>query len=187
MCKTQIRITGAGGQGVILAGEALCESAVNEGLHAIQKGTYTSQVRGGATLVDILIDKEEIFYPYTIPGEIGFMLSTANVSFNRFKDAIRIGGTIVIDPNLVFPTTDDRKSWKFIEIPIVEIAKNEIGVLATQSTLALAITVEITGCVSSESALSVMLSKTPKKYREVNERAFHLGVLYAKKALGKSS
>ena len=51
---TQIRITGAGGQGVLLAGEALQEAATKFG-HSNQKGTYTYQVRGGPTLVDILI------------------------------------------------------------------------------------------------------------------------------------
>ena len=183
---TQIRITGAGGQGVLLAGEALQEAATKCG-HANQKGTYTSQVRGGPTLVDILISgsKEEIFYPYTIAGEISFMLSTANNSFNIYKDAINPGSIIVIDPNLVHPTADDRKMWRIVEIPIVEIAKHEVGVLATQSTLALAIVVSITKCVSPEVALEAMLSKIPEKVWEINRKAFNLGTKYAEAALSK--
>ncbi len=35
--------------------------------------TYTSQVRGGPTVVDIQLDDEEIWYPYAIDGQIDFM------------------------------------------------------------------------------------------------------------------
>jgi 2-oxoglutarate ferredoxin oxidoreductase subunit gamma len=107
------------------------------------------------------------------------------VSFHRFKDAIRSGSVIVIDPHLVCPTADDRKIWKFAEIPIVEIAKNEVGNLLTQSTLALAITVRMTGCVEPELALSAMLSKISPKYAEVNKKAFALGLKYAEEAIAK--
>lgn len=182
--RLQIRFVGAGGQGAILAGDVLMHAVIHEGKHAVAKPTYTSQVRGGATLSDIIIDADEIHYPCTIPGEIDFMLATAQPSFQRFRDGIKKGGTIVIDPNLVQPSADDLKTWKFFRVPIVEIA-SETGVPQTQSAVALGVAVKFLGCVREESALAALLEGTPAKYAEVNKRAFALGLQYAEEAIAK--
>jgi 2-oxoglutarate ferredoxin oxidoreductase subunit gamma len=179
MAKMQIRFTGVGGQGIITAGDILCDAAIKEGKHSAKIGTYTSQVRGGSTIIDVLCDEDEIYYPYAVPGEIDFMLSVADKSYRLCKKDVRIGNIIVIDPNLVYPADDDRKKWRIIEIPVVEIAKREIGNIATQSTLALGITVHITKCVNAEVLLKSILAKVPKKTREANTKAFELGRKYA--------
>lgn len=59
--KYQLRFGGEGGQGVITAGEILAEAAIKEGRQAFKASTYTSQVRGGPTKVDIIIDDKENF------------------------------------------------------------------------------------------------------------------------------
>ncbi|MFA5830595.1 MAG: 2-oxoacid:acceptor oxidoreductase family protein [Candidatus Paceibacterota bacterium] len=179
MTKMQIRFTGVGGQGVLTAGDILCVAAIKEGKHSLKIGTYTSRVRGGPTFIDILCDEDEIYYPYAIPGEIDFMLSVANASYQKCKKDVRPGEIIVIDPNLVYPADDDRKKWRIIEIPVVEIAKREIGNIATQSTLALGIMVHITKCVNADVLLTSILAKVPKKTREANNKAFALGIKYA--------
>jgi 2-oxoglutarate ferredoxin oxidoreductase subunit gamma len=180
MAKTQIRFTGVGGQGIITAGDILCDAAIKEGKHSVKIGTYTSQVRGGPTVIDVICDEDEIYYPYAIDGEIDFMLSVADSSYQIFKKGVKSGGIIVIDPNLVHPTNDDRKTWRIIEIPVVEIAKQEIGNIATQSTLALGIAVEMTKCVKVDVLLESVLEKVPKKMKEANQKAFNLGIKYAK-------
>ena len=76
----QLRFTGVGGQGVLLAGEILAEAKIKDKGFGVKASTYTSQVRGGPTKVDILLDGDEILYPYADEGEIDFMLSTAQVS-----------------------------------------------------------------------------------------------------------
>ena len=180
---TQIRFTGVGGQGVLLAGEIFGAAKVKSGGYGIKSATYTSQVRGGATVVDILLDDEEILYPYANEGEIEFMLSTANVSYQQFKNGVKEGGTIVIEPNLVQPSEEDRKKWKIYEIPIITIAKEEVGNVITQSVVALAITVEMTKVLDDDLVTEVMLSKVPPKVHEANKLAYSLGVKYAKEAL----
>ena len=57
---TQIRFTGVGGQGVLLAGEIFGAAKIRDGGFGVKSATYTSQVRGGATVVDILLDDHEI-------------------------------------------------------------------------------------------------------------------------------
>ena len=180
----QLRFTGVGGQGVLLAGEILAEAKIKDHGYGVKAATYTSQVRGGPTKVDILLDSEEILYPYANEGEIDFMLSTAQVSYNAFKGGVKAGNIIVVEPNLVTPSDEDKKKFRIYEIPIITIAKEEVGNVVTQSVVALAITVAMTKCVNRDLVFETMLEKVPDKVKDLNKQAFELGERYAMQALG---
>lgn len=181
--EAELRFTGVGGQGVLLAGEILAESRIRAGGYGIQASTYTSQVRGGPTKVDILLDSKEILYPYANEGHIDFMLSTAQVSYDQFKNGVKEGGIIVVEPNLVTPSDEDRKRFKIYEIPIITIAKEEVGNVVTQSVVALGATVAFTKCVDRNLVYETMISKVPAKVVELNKKAFELGEKYANSAM----
>ena len=184
--RSQLRFVGVGGQGVILAGEILAAAKIKDGGYGVKASTYTSQVRGGPTKVDILLDEGEILFPYANEGEIEFMLATAQVSYDQFKEGVKKGGIIVVEPNLVKPSDEDREKWRIFEIPIITIAKEEVGNVITQSVVALAIALEMTEVLDQELVKEVMLSKVPPKVHESNIKAFDLGIRYAKEALAAS-
>jgi 2-oxoglutarate ferredoxin oxidoreductase subunit gamma len=185
MARTLMRFTGVGGQGVLLAGEIFAEAKIKAGGYGLKTATYTSQVRGGPTVVDITLDDNEIFYPYANDGEIDFMLSVAQVSFDLFKKGVSEGGTIVVEPNLVKPTDEDRKKWNIVEIPIITIAKEEVGNVITQSVVALAIANTLMNAIDRQILIDTMLSKVPEKVHALNLKAFDLGEKYAKEAMNK--
>ncbi len=180
-----LRFTGVGGQGVLLAGEIMAACKIKNGGYGLKTATYTSQVRGGPTVVDITLDDDEIRYPYANEGEIDFMLSVADVSYNQFKNGVKPGGTIVVDPNLVNPTDEDRKKWNIHEISIITIAKEEVGNVITQSVIALAIANTMTNVLDEQSLIDTMLSKVPPKVHDANKKAYELGKKYALEAMGK--
>ncbi|MBK1971720.1 2-oxoacid:acceptor oxidoreductase family protein [Campylobacter sp. TTU-622] len=177
--KFQLRFGGEGGQGVITAGEILAKAAIKKGLYAFKASTYTSQVRGGPTKVDVIIDESEILFPYAIEGEIDFMLSTANKGYKGFKDGVKDNGIIVIEPNLVYPEEQDYKKWQIFKIPIISIAKDEVGNVATQSVIALAIAAYMSKCIDLNILREIMLEMVPAKTKEANAKAFDLGIEYA--------
>jgi len=181
--RQQLRFTGVGGQGVLLAGEILAAAKIADGGYGVKAATYTSQVRGGPTVVDILLDDKEILFPYAIDGEIMFMLSVAQVSYDQFKSGVKDGGIIVVDPDLVHPSEEDRERWKIYEIPIIRIAKYEVGNVVTQSVVALAIAVEMTQVMDSDKVFETMKKKVPPKVLDANIKAWELGKEYAKRAL----
>ncbi|WP_305862434.1 2-oxoacid:acceptor oxidoreductase family protein [Helicobacter cholecystus] len=180
--RKQLRFSGVGGQGVLLAGEILAEAKIESGGYGIKAASYTSQVRGGPTKVDILLDNEPILYPYATEGSIDFMLSTAQIGFDLFKSGIKEGGIIVIDSNLVRVSEEDRQKYKIIEIPIISIAKNEVGNVVTQSVVALGVSVELSECMDRDLVFCVMQKKVPSKVLEINKKAFEIGEEYAKRA-----
>lgn len=180
---TELRFTGVGGQGVLLAGEILAEAKIKDRGYGVKAATYTSQVRGGPTKVDILLDDNEILYPYAT--NIDFMLSTAQISYDQFKVDLKDNAIVVVESNLVIPTEEDRKKYQIYSIPIISIAKDEVGNVVTQSVVALAITVTLTKCINRDIVFETMLSKVPKKVADVNKKAFELGEKYAKEVMKK--
>ncbi|KEA46521.1 2-oxoglutarate:acceptor oxidoreductase [Campylobacter mucosalis] len=178
--KSELRFVGVGGQGVILAGEILAAAKIESGGYGVKASTYTSQVRGGPTKVDIILDESEILYPYANEGEIDFMLATAQVSYDAFKSGVKEGGIIVVEPNLVKPSDDDKKRYKIYEIPIITIAKEEVGNVITQSVVALGVAVAMSKCIDENIVKESMLSHVPAKVKEANEKAYELGLKYAK-------
>lgn len=176
-----MRFTGVGGQGVLLAGAIFAAAKINNGGYGLKTATYTSQVRGGPTVVDITLQDNEILYPYANDGEIDFMLSVAQISYDSFKNGVKENGIIVIDPNLVTPSKEDKEKFNIFEIPIITIAKEEVGNVITQSVLALSIAnFLLKEPVSNEILKDTMLSKVPKKVHDINIKAFDLGIKYAK-------
>lgn len=180
--RRQLRFVGVGGQGVILAGEILAAAKIKDGGYGVKASTYTSQVRGGPTKVDILLDDDEILFPYANDGELEFMLATAQVSFDLFKEGVKDGGIIVIEPNLVKVSKEDNERWHIFEIPIITIAKEEVGNVVTQSVVALAIALQMTDVMDTDLVKEVMLSKVPPRFVEPNKIAFDLGLKYASEA-----
>ncbi|WP_027326777.1 2-oxoacid:acceptor oxidoreductase family protein [Helicobacter pametensis] len=178
--RKQLRFSGVGGQGVLLAGEILAQAKIESGGFAVKASSYTSQVRGGPTKVDILLDEKEIFYPYAMEGSIDFMLSTAQIGYDQFKSGIKQGGLIVIDSNLVKPSDEDRERFRVIEIPMISIAKNEIGNVVTQSVVALGIAVELSKAIDRDLVFEMMKKKVPSKVLDLNIKAFEVGEKYAK-------
>lgn len=183
MARNVLRFTGVGGQGVLLAGEIFASAKIALGGFGVKTATYTSQVRGGPTVVDIQLDDEEIWYPFAVDGEVDFMLSVADASYQLFKNGVREGGTIVIEPNLVYPTEEDRKKWNIVEIPIITIAKEEVKLVLTQSVVALAIANTFQKVIDDEVLKDTMLKAVPARFHEANLLAYSLGKKYAEEAL----
>ena len=186
MARNVLRFTGVGGQGVLLAGEIFASAKINLGGFGVKTATYTSQVRGGPTVVDIQLDDEEIWYPHAVDGEVDFMLSVADASFQLFKNGVRDGETIVIEPNLVFPTEEDRKRWNIVEIPIITIAKEEVKLVLTQSVVALAIANTYLSLIDDETLVNTMLAAVPERFHTPNKLAYELGQKYAKEAMANA-
>ena len=62
--RTEIRICGFGGQGIILAGIILGKSAsLFDGKEAVQTQSYGPEARGGASKCEVVISDTKVDYP----------------------------------------------------------------------------------------------------------------------------
>jgi 2-oxoglutarate ferredoxin oxidoreductase subunit gamma len=131
--RTEIRFAGVGGQGNILAGEWLALAGHTMGKHAVQSPTYTAQVRGGPTSVDVLLDDHEIIFPRMTA--IDFFCCLAQEGWRVFSKALKPDSAVVIDPFLV---RDVGPGPQMIHrVPIVTICKQTVGKMVYTSSVAL--------------------------------------------------
>ena len=60
--RTEFRLSGSGGQGLLLAGIVLAEAAIHEGKNAVQTQSYGPEARGGASKAEVVVSDEDIDY-----------------------------------------------------------------------------------------------------------------------------
>ncbi len=172
MTKFEARLSGEGGQGVVMGGAILAEAAIlHEGRYAIQSPTYGSRVRGGPTRVDVIVSDEEIIYPRAT--SINFFLSLAQISFDKYGTDLADDAIILIDENLV-PNTPHNKHTTY-RFPFVEVAKKEMGNLVLSNIIALAVMVQLTDVVSDKALWQAIQARVPKKYLDLNQQAMARG------------
>lgn len=61
--RTEFRLSGSGGQGIISCGIILADAAVEDGKEALQSQSYGPEARGGASKAEVVISDETIDYP----------------------------------------------------------------------------------------------------------------------------
>lgn len=176
----EARFAGVGGQGVILAGKILAYGMVSfEDCQALQAPTYTAQVRGGATKVDVVIDREHIEYPRT--ENIDFFLSLHQKSFNIYFNDLKDDAVVVLDPNLTTEVPTDI-SQKVISVPLIEIAKKGMGKALYAAVIAVGVFAGLTKIIKEKNIQKAVLQNAPKGTEIDNLKAVKVGLEIAKKA-----
>lgn len=171
--RFETRLSGEGGQGIIMGGAILAEAAIlHEGRYAVQSPTYGSRVRGGPTKVDVIVSDEEIIFPRATA--INFYLSLAQTSFDKYGTDLADDVIILVDQNLV-PNVPQNNTRTVYRYPFVEVAKNEMGNVVLSNIIALATMVELTDVVSREALWAAIQARVPEKYLDLNKQAMEKG------------
>lgn len=184
--RIELRFSGVGGQGVILAGAILAEAAVLfDKKYATQSPTYTAQVRGGATKVDVVISPEKIMYPQT--KEINFFMALAQRSYtkyyggndpgNRFFRDLAQNAIVLTDSNLVTDLNDP--PHRLIRIPIVDLALKEMGRTIYSNVIGLGLVVGLIKVVSIDALKAAVKRRAPRGTEQMNLKALNLGFKFA--------
>lgn len=98
--RSEIVLSGAGGQGLILAGAILAEAAgIYEEKEVIQTQAYGIQARGGASQSTVIISDNRIKYPEVRTPDI--LLCLSEEAYQRYSGTLRSGGLLFIDQDLV--------------------------------------------------------------------------------------
>lgn len=177
----EARFAGVGGQGVILAGKILAYGMVSfEDCHAIETPTYTAQVRGGATKVDVIIDKDHIEYPRS--ENLDFFLSLHQKAFNIYYKEIKPDAIVVVDPNLT-PKVPASIPQKLVVVDLIDIAKKTTGKTLYSAVIAVGLFAGMTKIISNSNIQQAVLDNSPKGTEMDNLKAVKIGLELGRKAL----
>lgn len=169
--KTEIRLTGSGGQGLILAGIILAEAAITEGLNAIQTQSYGPEARGGASKAEVIISDTDIDYPKVDQADL--ILSLTQAAANSYLRTVKATGTAIVDASVNLP--EGFEAAKVIQVPIIETAAKALGKSIVANIVALGFITEFTGLVARESVEKAVLSRVPKGTEDLNRNALSEG------------
>ncbi len=174
--QVELRLSGSGGQGLLLAGIILSEAALAEDKNAIQTQSYGPEARGGASKAEVIISNEEIDFPKVTAPNI--ILALTQVAADKYISSIREDGIVIVDSNITLPA--DLKAKKIISVPIIETASEKIGRSIVANIVAIGVITEATGVVDKASVEAAILKRVPKGTEELNKSALHEGYKIAK-------
>lgn len=166
-----IRISGFGGQGVILSGVILGWAAILDGKNAIQTQSYGSSARGGACKSDVIIQETEIFE--LEPENIDILIAFSQPAYDKFQSSLSENGLLFVDNDLVKNISHKAKSFG---IPSTEIAFKEIHQKIMANIVMLGFLISKTKLISPRSLEKSIEKYIPEKFLGDNLIAFNKGL-----------
>jgi 2-oxoglutarate ferredoxin oxidoreductase subunit gamma len=171
--RYEIRLSGAGGQGLILVGKILAEAAaIYDEKNATQSQSYGPEARGGASRSEVIISDDDIDYPKAT--NIDLLLAMTQEAVDKYSKDVKNGGIIIVDSNFVKenPTGD----FKVFEFPITNIAEDELGKKIVANIIALGVIVKLSAIISENAVINAIRARVPKGTEELNIKAFKHGI-----------
>ncbi|MEW6522557.1 MAG: 2-oxoacid:acceptor oxidoreductase family protein [Bacillota bacterium] len=172
MKRTEYRLAGSGGQGMILAGIILAEAVgVHAGRHVVQTQSYGPESRGGASRAEVVISGEPIDYPKVTRPDV--LLCLTQEACRRYARDLAPGGLLIVDSTLVkeVPGVDGR----VVSVPIARVAREELGREIVANIVALGVINGLTQVVSPAALETAVLARVPRGTADLNRRALARG------------
>lgn len=181
MSRTEIRITGFGGQGVVLAGYIIGRAcAVNAGQHATMIQSFGPEARGSACSATLAVSENEILYPYVHRPDIFVVMSAEG--WDKFGDTVKEGGIVIYEKDLVHRTLQE--GLRAYAIPSTRIAES-LGRSIVQNIVMVGFFAAVTKLVPREAFRNAVKESVPAGTEELNLKAFDAGYAYYEEAYGK--
>lgn len=177
--RWEIRLSGTGGQGLIMGGIVLAEAAVIEGKNVVQSQVYGPEARGGASRADVIIDDEEIDYPKVIKPNL--LLTMSQEAFVKYKDDLAPEGWHIYDSSFIEAEITGKKVYG---LPITIETRKAFQTDVVGNMVALGVLVELTGVVTIPALKKAVVLHVPKGSEKLNLDAVDLGINMAK-SLGR--
>ena len=176
--RFEIRLSGSGGQGLVLAGVIIAEAVSTlDGKNVVQTQSYGPEARGGASRTDLVVSAGEIFYPK--PMALDLLLAMTQESCDLYHHALKDNGILIYDSHLVTQVPFARA----VGIPFSQLARHEIGLPMVANVISLGAICAITKIVSEDALTKIVTKRSPRGTEEKNMQALQLGLKVGREAM----
>jgi len=178
LSRTEVRLSGAGGQGIVLAGQILGQAAslYEKGKSATFTQSYGPEARGGACSAEVVISNDSVGYPYVITPQVLVVMSQE--AYNKYASGLRQKTLIIIDRDLVKP--DVSHEANILSIPATSLAR-DMGRVVVANIIMLGFVAAVSNVVSAKALKESILATVPEGTGEFNIKAFTAGYDYGQK------
>ena len=179
--QSEVRLAGLGGQGIILAGIIVAEAAgIYEDKEVVQTQAYGAAARGGFSRSDVVICDEEILYPKA--SKLDFLLAMSQSAYEENLPSLKKGGVLLVDSTYV----SEVSGVNIYAAPFSKAAREKFGRENVANIIALGAITQVFPVISEEAMEKAVLSRVPKRFIEMNKKAFKEGVKLGKSTLEKA-
>lgn len=175
--RYEIRLSGSGGQGLILMGIILAEAiGIYDGKYVAQTQSYGPEARGGSSKSEVIVSDEEIDYPKVM--SLDLLLAMNQKSCDEFYPDLKSDGILIVDSTFVTQIP----SPKAFQVPFTRIAREKLKREVVANIVALGALSQLTPIVSAKAIESAVLARVPKGTEKLNREALRVGMNAAKRA-----
>ncbi len=175
--RFEIRLSGSGGQGLILMGIILAEAiGIYDGKYVAQTQSYGPEARGGSSKSEVVVSDEEIDYPKAM--RLDLLLAMNQKSCDEFYPDLKPGGLFIVDSTFVTQVPTPRA----FQIPFTRIAREKFSREVVANIIALGALSQLTPMVSPKATESAVLARVPKGTEKLNRDALKAGMNAARRA-----
>jgi len=165
-----IRFTGFGGQGIILAGIIYGHAAVLDGKNAVQTQSYGSASRGGACKCDVIISDEQIYeLEFPVPD---VLVALSQQAYDKYRHQLKENGMLIIEKDLV-KAQDSQQAINGLSA--TDIAFKKFGRKIMANMIVLGYLTAHVGIISKKAVKQAIRVHVPPETAELNIKAFEVG------------
>ncbi|MBN1150799.1 2-oxoacid:acceptor oxidoreductase family protein [candidate division WOR-3 bacterium] len=176
--EPKVKIAGFGGQGILMLGLLLAESAMLTGKEATWIPSYGPEMRGGTANCHVVIKNGKISNPSVDKPDI--LIAMNQPSLERFEKEVSDQGLIIIDTTLVKKGVS-RKDVQVFAQPFADIADKELKNTKVTNTLILGALIGLTGMIDKKAIFDAFKKHiTRENLIEVNKKAIDKGISLVK-------
>jgi 2-oxoglutarate ferredoxin oxidoreductase subunit gamma len=175
----EIVIAGFGGQGIILAGKLLAQTAMQAGRQVTYMPSYGAEVRGGTANCMVVIADEPIASPLVSRPDSLVVMNKA--SLNKFGPRLKKGGLLVFNSSLIDTPPLLDETVEILAVPADDVAV-ELGSPRSANMVALGAYLRKRGSLTVEAAGAALPDVLAKRYHKtlpVNTEALRRGAEFA--------
>lgn len=172
--KVEITLSGAGGQGIVVAGYVIVYAAgILENKEVVQVISYGPEARLGSSRSDVIVADNPIAYPKVRQPDI--MLIMNQESYDKLHNQLKDGGILIVDTTFV----KEVKEEFAYNIPFTRIAREDIGTPVVANMMALGFMAKLTGIIKIESLKQAIKDKIKPSFVTLNLQSVEKGVRIA--------
>jgi 2-oxoglutarate ferredoxin oxidoreductase subunit gamma len=178
-CYEEVIIAGFGGQGIILAGRLLAQTAMEAGKEVTYMPSYGAEVRGGTANCMVVIADEPIACPLVSNPDSLIVMNKA--SLNKFAPRLKDGGLLIMNSSLIDGEPELTDTTEVLAVPANELAV-KLGSVKSANMVALGAYLQRRGIFSAEAAAKCLRDVLAERYHKtlpLNTEALRRGAEFA--------
>lgn len=168
----QIRLSGFGGQGIILAGTLLGQAGMIVGKYVAESSSYGAQARGSGCRSEVVFSNHPIDFPHVTTADVLFVMSQGAYDA-YYGDVKEDSGLILYDEGQV--VARQGLNVKQIGIPATEYAIKKLKNGQVANIILLGVLIEISKIVPPLAIQKAIRALVSERFRDLNLKAIQMG------------